>query len=79
MPRKDGFEVLVEVKSDHELAVIPIVVFSTSSSPEHIQRSYSAHANAYVVKPTDFDDFAEVVRDIDRFYTQIIAQPPRSS
>jgi CheY-like chemotaxis protein len=76
MPRKDGFEVLVDVKNDQELSVIPIIVFSTSSAPEQIKRSYSAHANAYVVKPSDFDDFAVVVREIDRFYTQIVAQPP---
>jgi CheY-like chemotaxis protein len=75
MPRKDGFEVLLEVKSDKELSVIPIVVFSTSSAPEHVKRSYSSHANAYVVKPTGFDEFAEVVREIDRFYTQIVSQP----
>jgi CheY-like chemotaxis protein len=75
MPRKDGFEVLFDVKNDQELSIIPIIVFSTSSAPEHIKRSYSAHANAYVVKPTDFDSFAEVVREIDKFYTQIVAQP----
>ena len=79
MPRKDGFEVLTEVKNDRELAIIPIVVFSTSSAPEHIKRSYSSHANAYVVKPSDFDDFAEVVREIDRFYTQVVAQPSSRS
>jgi CheY-like chemotaxis protein len=76
LPRKDGFEVLLEVKNDRDLSVIPIVVFSTSSTPEDVTRSYSAHANAYVVKPTDFDDFAEVVREIDRFYTQVAAKPP---
>lgn len=75
MPRKDGFEVLTEMKADADLSVIPIVVFSTSSAPEHVKRSYSAHANAYVVKPSDFDEFAEVVREIDRFYTQVVAQP----
>jgi two-component system response regulator len=71
MPRKNGFEVLAEVKNDERLAVIPIVVFSTSDSPEQIRRSYRARANAYVVKPMDVDDFTRVVRDIDLFYTQI--------
>jgi CheY-like chemotaxis protein len=75
MPRKDGFEVLAEVKGDQDLSIIPIVVFSTSSAPEHIKRSYSSHANAYVVKPANFDDFAEVVREIDNFYTQVVSQP----
>ena len=71
MPRKNGFEVLADVKNDDHLAVIPIVVFSTSDSPEQIRRSYRARANAYVVKPMDLDDFTRVVRDIDLFYTQI--------
>lgn len=77
MPRKDGFEVLSEVKGDEKLSVIPIVVFSTSSAPEHVKRSYSSHANAYVVKPSDFDSFTKVVREIDTFYTQIVASPPQ--
>ena len=76
LPRKDGFEVLAEVKNDEKLRVIPVIIFSTSQTPEHIQRSYDAHANAYVVKPTDYDAFARVVRDIDHFYTQISAVPP---
>lgn len=75
MPRKNGFEVLAEVKADKDLSVIPIVVFSTSSAPEHIKRSYSSFANAYVVKPADFDDFAGVVREIDTFFTQVVSQP----
>jgi CheY-like chemotaxis protein len=76
LPRKDGFEVLAEVKNDEKLRVIPVIIFSTSQTPEHIQRSYDAHANAYVVKPADYDAFARVVRDIDHFYTQISVVPP---
>jgi CheY-like chemotaxis protein len=76
LPRKDGFEVLAEMKNDVELRVIPVIIFSTSQAPEHILRSYDAHANAYVVKPADYDAFARVVRDIDHFYTQISAVPP---
>ena len=75
MPRKDGFEVLADVKNDDELSIIPIVVFSTSSAPEHVLRSYTARANAYVVKPQDYDNFARVVRDIDYFYSHIAASP----
>jgi CheY-like chemotaxis protein len=78
MPRKDGFQVLADVKGDRELAVIPVVVFSTSNSPDQVLRSYQAHANAYVVKPIDADDFTRVVRDIDHFYTQIASRPPLS-
>lgn len=76
MPRKDGFQVLAEVKADEDLAVIPVVVFSTSGAPDQVLRSYAAHANAYVVKPTDADDFTRVVRDIDHFYTQVATLPP---
>lgn len=75
MPRKDGFEVLDDVKNDEALSVIPIVVFSTSSAPEHISRSYAAYANAYVIKPAGFDDFARVVREIENFYTQVVTLP----
>src|SRR5262245_51297500 len=53
LPRKNGFEVLAEIKNDRSLSVIPIVVFSTSDAPEHVLRSYGARANAYVVKPVD--------------------------
>lgn len=77
MPRKDGFEVLREVKSDAALSVIPIVVFSTSNEPQQIRRSYVARANAYVVKPMDVDDFMRVVREIEEFYAQIVTGPPR--
>jgi len=76
MPRKDGFEVLAEIKNDADLRVIPIIVFSTSESAEHVRRSYSSHANAYVVKPSGYEEFAQVVRDIDYFYTQIVARAP---
>ena len=78
MPRKDGFEVLHEVKNDEKLSVIPIVVFSTSDEPQQIRRSYVARANAYVVKPMDADDFMRVVREIERFYVQVVTAPPLS-
>jgi len=76
MPRKDGFEVLREVKNDEALSVIPIVVFSTSDEPQQIRRSYVARANAYVVKPMNADDFMRVVREIEQFYAQIVTGPP---
>jgi CheY-like chemotaxis protein len=76
MPRKDGREVLAEVKGDEELRSIPIVVLTTSDSVQDIRRSYQLHANAYVTKPSDFDDFTTVVRCIERFFGQV-AQLPR--
>jgi two-component system response regulator len=77
MPRKNGFEVLRDVKDDEALSAIPIVVFSTSDEPEQIRQSYRARANAYVVKPMDLDEFVRVVREIDEFYTQVAARPPQ--
>jgi CheY-like chemotaxis protein len=76
MPRMDGFEVLTEIKNDEELCVIPIIVFSTSQAPEHVRRSYHSRANAYVVKPAGYEEFARVVQDIDNFYTRIVARAP---
>ncbi|MEA2177332.1 MAG: hypothetical protein QOG77_629 [Solirubrobacteraceae bacterium] len=75
MPRKDGREVLAEVKSDADLCSIPVVVLTTSDSVQDIRHSYELHANAYVTKPSDFDDFATVVAYIERFFGQV-AQPP---
>jgi CheY-like chemotaxis protein len=76
MPRKDGFEVLRELKSDAALSVIPVVVFSTSDEPQQIRRSYIERANAYVVKPMNVDEFMRVVREIEQFYAQIVTGPP---
>src|SRR5258708_13658796 len=65
LPRKDGMEVLADLKADPELCVIPVVVLTTSEAEEDILRSYSLHANAYVTKPVDFSSFIEVIRQID--------------
>jgi len=78
MPRKDGREVLAEVKADRDLRTIPVVVLTTSSAAQDIRRSYQLHANAYVTKPTDFDEFATVVHCIERFFGRIV-QLPRSA
>ena len=75
MPRKGGLEVLADIKYDENLQTIPVVVFSTSSEPGQIMASYLSHANAYVVKPTDFDDFSRVVQQIDQFYTRTVTPP----
>jgi len=76
MPRKNGFEFLDDIKRDEHLSVIPVVVFTSSSDPEHVLRSYASHANAYVVKPTDFADYERTVRSIEHFYTQVSVRPP---
>lgn len=75
LPRKDGREVLQEVKSDPVLRTIPVVVLTTSEADEDILRSYDLHANAYVTKPVDFDRFIEVVRQIDEFFVSIVRLP----
>ncbi|MCG8922680.1 response regulator [Lentzea sp. CC55] len=75
LPRKDGREVLSEVKADAELRSIPVVVLTTSEAEEDILRSYSLYANAYVTKPVDFDRFIEVVRQIDDFFVTVVKLP----
>jgi CheY-like chemotaxis protein len=75
LPRKNGQEVLAELKSDPELRTIPVVILTTSEADEDILRSYHLHANAYVTKPVDFDRFTEVVRKIDDFFLTVVRLP----
>lgn len=75
LPRKDGREVLEEVKNDASLRSIPIVVLTTSQAEEDILRSYNLHANAYVAKPVDFERFIEVIRQIDDFFVSVVKLP----
>jgi CheY-like chemotaxis protein len=75
LPRKDGREVLAEVKGDAALRAIPVVVLTTSKAEEDILRSYDLHANAYVTKPVDFNRFIEVVRQIDEFFVTVVKLP----
>jgi CheY-like chemotaxis protein len=75
MPRKDGREVLAEVKADRDLCTIPVVVLTTSSAAHDIRHSYQLHANAYVTKPADFDEFTTVVHSIERFFGRIVQLP----
>ena len=75
LPRKDGREVLAEVKTDERLQQIPVVVLTTSKLEEDVLRSYKLHAKAYVTKPVDFDRFIEVVRQIDEFFVTVVKLP----
>jgi CheY-like chemotaxis protein len=75
LPRKDGREVLAEIKGDPDLRSIPVVVLTTSKAEEDILRSYDLHANAYVTKPVDFNRFIEVVRQIDEFFVTVVKLP----
>jgi CheY-like chemotaxis protein len=75
LPRKDGREVLAEVKADEQLRRIPVVVLTTSEAEEDILRSYELHANAYVTKPVDFERFVAIVRQIDDFFVSVVRLP----
>ncbi|MDX3191425.1 response regulator [Streptomyces sp. MN03-5084-2B] len=77
LPRKDGRELLGEIKQDPVLRTIPVVVLTTSEAEEDILRSYELHANAYVTKPVDFEKFVEVVRKIDDFWVTVVKLPHR--
>ncbi len=77
LPRMDGREVLQAIKSDPDLASIPVVILTTSEAEEDVLRSYSLHANAYVTKPVDFDRFIQVVRQIDEFFVSVVRLPTR--
>ncbi len=76
LPRKHGREVLAEIKADDTLRSIPVVVLTTSSAEEDILRSYNLHANCYVVKPVEFDNFVKAVQSIREFWFTIVALPP---
>ncbi|GAA4016410.1 MULTISPECIES: response regulator [Allokutzneria] len=75
LPKKDGREVLAEIKADESLRTIPVVVLTTSEAEEDILRSYDLHANAYVTKPVDFHRFVEIVQRIDDFFVTVVKLP----
>jgi CheY-like chemotaxis protein len=75
LPRRSGMEVLEELKQDPELAVLPVVMLTTSQAEEDILRSYKLHANAYVTKPVDFDNFISAIRQIDDFFLSLVKLP----
>jgi two-component system, chemotaxis family, response regulator Rcp1 len=75
LPRKDGREVLEELKRDADLKVIPVVVLTTSQSEQDVLRSYELHANCYITKPVDFTQFMEVVRAIEHFWLTVVTLP----
>jgi CheY-like chemotaxis protein len=75
LPRKDGREVLAEVKGDERLRSIPVVVLTTSEAEEDVLKSYQLHANAYVTKPVDFERFVAIVRQIDDFFVSVVRLP----
>jgi len=77
LPRKNGAEVLAEIKGDPALQTIPVIVLTTSEAEEDVLRSYRMHANAYITKPVDFEQFRQIVHQIDDFFVGIVRLPPR--
>jgi chemotaxis family two-component system response regulator Rcp1 len=75
LPRKDGREVLAEIKADEDLKLIPVVILTTSQAEEDIIRAYGLHANCYITKPVDFGKFAEVVQSIEHFWFAVVTLP----
>jgi two-component system, chemotaxis family, response regulator Rcp1 len=76
LPKKDGREVLSEIKGDEDLRAIPVVILTTSKAEEDVLKSYDLHANCYVTKPVDLDKFIVVVQSIDRFWLTVVTLPP---
>jgi chemotaxis family two-component system response regulator Rcp1 len=77
LPRKDGREVLAEIKADPVLKSIPVVVLTTSKAEQDVLRAYNLHANCYITKPVDFQQFLRVVQSIESFWVLIVMLPPR--
>jgi CheY-like chemotaxis protein len=79
LPKKDGREVLAEIKVNPELMTIPVVVLTTSRSEEDVVRAYEYHANCYITKPVDFQQFLNVVRSIENFWLTVVKLPPNGT
>ena len=77
LPRKDGREVLEELKADAELKTIPVIVLTTSASDKDISRSYDLHANCFITKPVDYNQFTNVVRSIELFWLTVVTLPQK--
>lgn len=77
LPRMDGRQVLERIKSDPQLRRIPVVVLTSSAAEQDIARSYDLHANCYVTKPVDFEQFIRAVRSVDEFWLTVVRLPPR--
>ncbi len=75
LPRRNGLEVLAELKADHDLLTIPVVILTTSQAETDILASYQSHANAYITKPVSFDRFTETIRQVDDFFLTLVKLP----
>ena len=77
LPKKDGREVLAEIKTDERLKLIPVVILTVSKDEEDILKTYTLHANCYITKPIDFEQFMKVVKSIEEFWLTIVKLPPK--
>jgi CheY-like chemotaxis protein len=77
LPKKNGREVLAEIKNDPDLRRIPVVILTVSQAEQDIVKSYNLHANCYITKPVDLDQFLEVVKSIENFWLTVVMLPPR--
>lgn len=77
LPKKNGREVLAEIKASDELKTIPVIVLTSSSAEEDVMGSYKLHANSYITKPVGFEAFAEAVASIENFWLAVVTLPPR--
>lgn len=77
LPRKDGREVLAEIKADPDLRRIPVVILTSSAADEDVLKCYNTHANCYITKPVDFAQFCKVVSSIEEFWFMIVTLPPK--
>lgn len=75
LPRKDGREVLAEIKENPQLKMIPVVVLTTSEAEQDILKSYQLHANCYITKPVDINQFIDVVKSIENFWFNVVKLP----
>ena len=75
LPRKDGRQVLAEIKADAQLMKIPVVVLTTSGAEDDIARAYASHANCYITKPVDLDQFLRVINSIETFWLSLVKLP----
>jgi chemotaxis family two-component system response regulator Rcp1 len=79
LPKKDGREVLAEIKTDEDLKRIPVVILTTSSAEQDILKTYNLHANCYITKPVDLGQFIGVIRSIEDFWLAVVKLPPNGA
>lgn len=79
LPRKNGIEVLSEIKNDRDLKMIPVIILTSSRSENDITKTYGLHANSYIAKPIDFENFIQIVKSIEEFWFTTAKLPPRNT